>query len=89
LWPSVRGRDHHADTGDGYQVARPGQPGVGSRCGLPCDAESLGQLVARLDCLSRRPLPGPDLSLDDPRYLEVSRDPRQVVKIIRHTGHPS
>ena len=29
------------------------------------------------------------LSLDDPRDLEVPRDSRQVVKIIRHTHDPS
>ena len=83
------GRDYHADAGYGYEVARFGEPGVGARGGLPGDAEAFGELVAGRDGVAGRPLPGSDLSLDGPRDLEVTRDSRQVVKIIRHTGHPS
>lgn len=89
LGPAGNGRDYHADAGDGYEVARSGEPGVGARGGLPGDTEAFGELVAGRDRVAVRPLAGSDLSLDGPRDLEVTRDSRQVVKIIRHTGHPS
>jgi hypothetical protein len=88
-WPAGNGRDYHADAGHGYEVARSGEPGVGARGGLPGDAEAFGELVAGRDRVAGRPLPGSDLSLDGPRDLEVPRDSRQVVKIIRHAGHTS
>jgi hypothetical protein len=89
LRPALWRRDYHPDSGDGHKVAGLYQPCVGScRC-LSRYAESLRQLVARLDRLAWRPLSCPDLSLKDPRYLEVSRDTGEVIKIIRHAGHPS
>ena len=89
LWPAGNGRDYHADAWHGYEVARSGEPGMGAGGGLPGDAEAFGELVTGRDRVAGRPPPGSDLSLDDPRDLEVTRDSRQVVKIIRHTGHPS
>ena len=89
LGPAGNGRDYHADAGYGYEIACSGEPGVGACGGLPGDAEAFGELVAGRDRVAGRPLPGSDLSLDDPRDLEVPRDSRQVIKIIRHTGHPS
>jgi hypothetical protein len=89
LWPAGNGCDYHADAGHGYEVAGSGEPGVGAGGGLPGDAEPFGELVAGRHRVSGCPLPGSDLSLDGPRDLEVARDSRQVVKIIRHTGHPS
>ena len=72
--PATCGRDDHADAWHGYQVAGSGEPGVRPRGGLAGDAESLGQLVTGRYSITGRPLPGPDLSLDDPRDLEVPRD---------------
>ena len=89
FWPAGDRCDYHADAGDGYEVARPGEPGVGACGGLAGDAEALGKLVTGRDRVAGRPLPGSDLSLEDPRDLEVTRDSRQVVKIIWHAGHTS
>ena len=72
--PAVCGRDYHSDAWHGHQVARSGKPGMRPRGGLASDAEPLGQLVAGRYRITGRPLPGPDLSLDDPRDLEVPRD---------------
>ena len=89
LRPAACGRDHHSDAWHRHQVAPSGKPGVGTRRGLAGDPEPLGQLITGRHRVTGRPLPGPDLSLDDPRDLEVTRDTLQVIKIIRHTGHPS
>jgi len=72
--PAVCGRDNHADAWYGYQVAPSGKPGVCTRRGFAGDAEPLGQLITGRHRITGRPLPGPDLSLDDPRDLEVPRD---------------
>src|SRR5690349_13699126 len=74
LWPAGDGCDYHADAGDGYEVARSGEPGVGAGGGLAGDAEAFGELVAGRDRVAGRPLPGSDLRLDGPRDLEVARD---------------
>jgi hypothetical protein len=87
--PPLHGRDHHSYSRDGHEVASLYQPCVRSCRRLSRYAESLRKLVARLDRLAWWPLSCPDLSLKHPRYLEVSRDPGEVVKIIRHAGHPS
>ena len=72
--PAVYGRNYHADPWHGHEVASSGEPGVRPRGGLAGDAEPLGQLVAGRCRVAGRPLPGSDLSLDDPRDLEVTRD---------------
>ena len=87
--PALLRRDHHSDSWDGHEVASPYQPCVRSRRRLSRYAESLRKLVARLDRLAWCALSRPDLSLEHPRYLEVSRDPGEVIKIIRHAGYPS
>ena len=87
--PALRRRDHHSNSGDGHKVASLYQPCVRSCCRLSRYAESLRKLVARLDRLAWRPLSCPDLNLKHPRYLEVPRDAGEVIKIIRHAGHPS
>jgi hypothetical protein len=87
--PALRRRDHHSNSRDGRKVASLCQPCVRScRC-LSRYAESLRKLVARLDRLACRPLSCPDLNLKHSRYLEVSRNTGEVIKIIRHAGHPS
>ena len=61
--PALRRRNHHPDSGDGHKVASLYQPCVRScRC-LSRYAESLRELVARLDRLAWRPLSCPDLNL--------------------------
>lgn len=87
--PAFHWRDHHPDSRDGHEVASLYEPCVRSCRRLSRYAESLRKLVARLDRLAWCPLSCPDLSLKHPRYLEVSRDPGEVIKIIRHAGHPS
>jgi hypothetical protein len=85
---ACRGYDH-ADAGHGNQISGPGQPGVRPGRGLPGDAEPVSELVPGRSRAAGCPLPGPDLRLDDPGDLQVTRDTREVIKIIRHAGHPS
>jgi hypothetical protein len=67
------GRGYQADAWHGHQVARSGEPSVRPCSGLTSDAEPLGQLVAGRHRITGRPLPGPDLSLDDPRDAVTGR----------------
>lgn len=48
------------------------------------DAEALCERDAARDGAPRLPGASPDLSLDDPRGLEIARHTAQVIKIIWH-----
>lgn len=85
---ACRGYDH-TDAGYRDQIPGAGQPGVRPGRGLPSYAEPVSELVPGRGRAAGCPLPGPDLRLDNPGDLQVTRDTREVIKIIRHAGHPS